>query len=233
MARPFLSLVIPASEEAERLPLALIEADRVFSEAEFAYEIFIVDDLSADATSAIAKRFAETLKNVKVIDNPERRGLGSAMIIGMLAARGNWRVLIPESYGVPFVELRDTISRMQAGTSVDVLLLTQAPPFFSHLQRRLADTILRALFRSQISDFSPAAICFSPEAASRIFQALKTKRDTAVLESLLLAERMGYRISRSVVQGVASLSGRPRHYLQTLYETSKIRWWLWRKKYTV
>ena len=233
MARPFLSLVITVSHAAETLPLELIEADRVFSEAEFSYEIIVVDDGSDDGTSDIAKKLGAALKNVKVIDNTGRRGIGTAAVIGMLSARGNWRVLIKEPLRMPWPLLCEELSRLRSDVERDVLVFRRNPLFLIRLLEGVEGALLRLVFRSHILDFHPAALCFSGETATHIFQKVMTKRDAAIFESLLLAERMKYRVLRKVLPGIRYVSIRPKRYLQTLYETSKIRWWLWRKKYHI
>jgi len=65
--KPFLSVVIPAYNEAKRLPLTLIDIDKHLQKASFVYEIIVVDNNSKDATKEIAQRFTSIIKNLRVI----------------------------------------------------------------------------------------------------------------------------------------------------------------------
>jgi len=230
MAKPFLSLIIPVLNDAEQLPLTLIEADRLFSAEEFSYEIIVVDDGSKDATSVAAKHLSEALKNIKVIDNTEQRGIGTAMHIGMLSAKGTWRIIIPQSTETSFVWICEKLRKMQPGANAHVFLLEGTPSFFKKLIRSVMSMIRRILFQSHITIFSPIAACFSSEAATRIFPLLQTKQE-GMLEALLIGEKLGYFPIERTLSLSESVRLREKPYLQTLIETIKIRWWLWRKAY--
>ena len=52
---PFLSVIVPAYNEAKRIPLTLIDMDKRLSGANFTYEILVVNDGSTDNTSEVAE----------------------------------------------------------------------------------------------------------------------------------------------------------------------------------
>ncbi|MEK7566115.1 MAG: glycosyltransferase, partial [Patescibacteria group bacterium] len=62
--KPYLSVIIPAYNEAKRLPLTLIDVNKHLSKADFSaiggsasggdYEIIVVDNNSKDATREVA-----------------------------------------------------------------------------------------------------------------------------------------------------------------------------------
>ena len=74
MARPFLSIIIPAYNEAKRLPLTLIDIDKHLQNQEYSYEILVVNDGSTDQTAEIVNRFMPLIENLKLIDNKENKG---------------------------------------------------------------------------------------------------------------------------------------------------------------
>ena len=73
MPKPFLSVIIPAYNEASRLPLTLIDIDKHLDEQEYSYEIVVVNDGSTDHTAEIVRRFMPLINNLKLIDNEENR----------------------------------------------------------------------------------------------------------------------------------------------------------------
>lgn len=75
------SIIIPAHNEEENLPILLSRIKRLFKKK---YEVIVVDDGSTDNTERVARRH-----NVKVIKNTERCGKGYALRRGFVAARGD------------------------------------------------------------------------------------------------------------------------------------------------
>src|SRR5688500_16994103 len=104
MTKPFLSVIIPAYNDAEQLPLTLIDVDRHLADAEFSYEVLVINDASTDQTREIVLRLASSAKNLKLIDNPDHRGRGATVKLGMLAAKGNWRLVFDPSNAISIVE---------------------------------------------------------------------------------------------------------------------------------
>src|SRR3989344_2949618 len=91
--KPYLSVIIPAYNEAKRLPLTLIDIDKHLSEANFSYEIIVVDNNSKDSTVEIVKRFSHLIKNLKLIEC-RVPGKGMAVKLGVLGAKGNIRIFM-------------------------------------------------------------------------------------------------------------------------------------------
>jgi glycosyltransferase involved in cell wall biosynthesis len=79
-------LIVPAYQEAERLPATLQHAAEALPRLASASEIIVVDDGSDDATAAVAERFASPVP-LRVIRLPANRGKGAAVAAGIAAAR--------------------------------------------------------------------------------------------------------------------------------------------------
>ncbi len=92
MAKPYLSIIIPAYNEEARIPKTLIDMDRRLSGVPYPYEIIVVNDGSKDNTAATVLGMAKMVKNLELIDNKENKGKGGAVKQGMLAASGNIRL---------------------------------------------------------------------------------------------------------------------------------------------
>ena len=82
-----LSIIIPAYNEAYRLPVAL-DALRHHVDSTTT-EIIVVDDGSTDETVMAARRAGDWAKHLVVIEHPQNQGKGAAVRIGVAAARGD------------------------------------------------------------------------------------------------------------------------------------------------
>ena len=242
MARPFLSVIIPAFNEAERLPLTLIDADRHLSEQDYTYEILVVDDGSTDHTSESAKRFAAAIKNLKVLNSVDNRGKGAAAKLGVLAARGNWRLIMDADNAVSVQEFQKVMEGIVSGESFAIVLASRGakgtklepPPPFS---RRLSDSALnrwrRLILRSKIKDALTGFHCYSAEAAEKIFPLLKISGWNFTAEALALGDRFGFQIKEvpAVIAYAPNSRLKLSRYLHMFWETIKIWWWLKNGKY--
>lgn len=89
MTAPFLSLIVPAYNEAATIA-AVIESLRGVGPAiGAAVEIVAVDDASTDLTGDILRPLAEK-GEIRLITHPKNRGKGAAVRSGIAAAAGEW-----------------------------------------------------------------------------------------------------------------------------------------------
>lgn len=88
-ARPRVSVIVPAFNEAPRLGSNLTTLSEYLREAPFSSEILVIDDGSQDDTAAEAIRFAADNGLVTVIEHQSNFGLGQALKTGFRRARGD------------------------------------------------------------------------------------------------------------------------------------------------
>ncbi|MBI3046624.1 MAG: glycosyltransferase family 2 protein [Candidatus Harrisonbacteria bacterium] len=242
MARPFLSVIIPAYNESKRLPLTLIDIDKHLEQQEYSYEILVVNDGSADQTAEIVNRFMPLIENLKIIDNKENKGKGAAVRQGMLLAKGTWRLFMDADNSTSIVEFNKMIPYFKEGYEVvigsrDVRGARMLPPqaFYKRWLGDIGNLFIQALLLPGIWDTQCGFKCFSDEAAERIFHLTKIDRWGFDAEALALAKALNYQIKEMPVFWVND----PRThvswktYLQVLWETVKVRWWLWQNAYGI
>ena len=86
MQTPFLSVIIPAFNEEQRLPKTLEQVLVYLKDQPYRSEILVVENASQDNTFQVAKEFAQTHNSedlpIQVIREPNR-GKGSAVKRGM------------------------------------------------------------------------------------------------------------------------------------------------------
>jgi dolichyl-phosphate beta-glucosyltransferase len=193
---PALSIVIPAFNEAERLPRTL---DRLA--AHFAgrtdHEVLVVDDGSRDDTAARAEAAGAT-----VLRNEANRGKGYSVRRGMLAARGRRRLMTDADLSTPIEELGRLAARMDEG--YDVVIGSRAlpgsrievhQPWYRENMGRLFNLFVRTLVVPGIHDTQCGFKLFSAEAANAVFSAARLDGFSFDVEALFLAARRGCRIA--------------------------------------
>ena len=242
MPKPFLSVIIPAHNEASRLPLTLIDIDKHLDEQEYSYEIIVVNDGSTDHTAEIVRRFLPLIANLRLIDNEENKGKGAVVRQGMLEAKGLWRLFMDADNSTSIAEFNKMIPYFKSG--YDVVIGSRgvkgsrkmpSQPFYKDISGRLGNLVIQLFLLPGIWDSQCGFKCFSEDAAKRIFSLIKIERWGFDAESLVLAKTLGYKIKELPVFWMNDLRTRVKFkdYLHVLFETVKVRWWLWRDAYHI
>ena len=198
-ARPFLSLVIPAYNEAARLPETLRQVAEFVAAEPRPVEVLVVDNASQDETAAIAGEAAAAMPYLRVLSET-RRGKGAAVRAGALAARGEYVFFADADLSMPLAEARNFLPPLLIGAEV-AIGSREAPgavrydePALRHLMGRVFNLLVRTLLLPGVHDTQCGFKCFSAGAARQLFGALTLADWTFDVELLYLARRRGYRI---------------------------------------
>jgi len=99
----------------------------------------------------------------------------------------------------------------------------------------IGNVIIQILLLPGIWDTQCGFKCFSDEAAKKVFSLTRINRWGFDAESLAIAKHLGYEIKQIPVFWVNDTRTRVSlaSYLQVLWETAKVRWWLWRNYYNL
>jgi dolichyl-phosphate beta-glucosyltransferase len=98
---PYLSVIIPAYNEANRLPDSLNRLYHEFLDRfHYPFEVLVADDGSTDETVEMVQTLAPSYLNLRVL-SLEHRGKGHAVKHGMLTARGEWRMMADADLAMP------------------------------------------------------------------------------------------------------------------------------------
>src|ERR1043165_8349010 len=89
------SVLVPAKDEAENLPLFMEEAAKAFAGSPFKYEVIVVDDGSEDATWSVLQRLTNQYSFLRLARHRSRRGIADALRTGYLHAQGKVLVFYP------------------------------------------------------------------------------------------------------------------------------------------
>jgi dolichyl-phosphate beta-glucosyltransferase len=109
-----LSVIVPAYNEQERIPIMLEETleflkGREKKNPELSWEIVVIDDGSRDKTCDIVQQFSkrETTERVRVVKLEKNLGKGGALKVGMLLGRGKYLLMADADAATKFSDVKD------------------------------------------------------------------------------------------------------------------------------
>ena len=197
--KPFLSLIVPAYNEALRLPLTLMKAAAYLDRKEFISEVLVVDDGSTDATSSIVATLARTWPCLRLLRTPHR-GKGHAVRAGVLASRGQFVFLCDADLSMPISEL-DRFVCGHPDDTVVAIASREGPgaqrfnePVDRHIMGRVFNAFVRWMVLPRIQD-SQCGFKFLPGDLARAMATAQTLDGWGFdVELLAIARHWGYRI---------------------------------------
>lgn len=206
MSAPRWSVVIPAFNEARRLPRYLGEIVAYFDGRNEPYEVLVADDGSTDGTAESVASIAPAHPAVRVLRHDRNEGKGAAVRRGMLAARGEYRLFTDADGATPIAELKRLEAALMAGAQIaigsralrDPSVLVVARPH-RVLAGRIFSWIVHHLGVSGVIDSQCGFKAFTAAAATDLFAKLRTSGFGFDVELLLLARAAGYRVSEVAV----------------------------------
>jgi dolichyl-phosphate beta-glucosyltransferase len=196
---PFLSIIIPAFNEEDRLPGTLTQVDEFLQRQSFESEVLVVENGSADRTLQIAGEFAEKHPNVVAI-HEEQRGKGLAVKRGMLEARGDFCFMCDADLSMPIEEILRFLP--PALEDFDIAIASrEAPgakrydePFYRHYGGRMINLMIRLLALPGLHDTQCGFKCFTRPAAIDLSRSQTLTGWSFDVELLYIARLRGYRI---------------------------------------
>jgi dolichyl-phosphate beta-glucosyltransferase len=202
MSEIHLSVIIPAYNEEKRLPKTLKEIDDYLKRQNYSYEIIVVSDGSTDRTCEVAESLKSEINNLKIICEKINRGKGYGVKIGMLNAKGKYRLFTDADNSTPISEIEKFWPEFEKGADVVIAsrdikgaILDPPQPLF----RRLVGEVFKYLRKIivglwEIQDTQCGFKCFRGEVAKKIFPKCKIERFAFDPEILLIAKKMGFKI---------------------------------------
>jgi glycosyltransferase involved in cell wall biosynthesis len=205
-----LSIIIPAYNEEHRLPPTLERVARFLTTQPLRTEIIVVDDGSKDDTCGVVERAMSQYPNLRLVRQSPNRGKGAAVRMGMLAARGQIRVMCDADCSMPPEQMPRLLapiiaceteiaigSRYVEGARTDV-----KQPLYRVLWSRLANKVIQRSLVPGVRDTQCGFKAFTAEAARDLFRRARIDGWAFDLEILALARRRGYGIKEIGVEWV-------------------------------
>jgi len=199
---PDLSVVIPAYNEAARLPATLSRLRAFLVGRPEVSEVVIVADGSTDETVAIAAAAARDMPfPLCVRAHPTNRGKGHCVAQGVWLAAGRRILMTDADLSVPLEELDRLAPWLDRGYAVAIgsrTLRGEGTEVTRGLRRAAAGWVFTCLvsraLRTGVQDSQCGFKLFEAEAAREIFARLTVERFAFDVEALVIAAALGYRV---------------------------------------
>ena len=190
----FLSVVIPAYNEESRIAGALDQVIGYLSSRPYTWEVLVADDGSADATGRLTAALAALHPNLRLLSLPHR-GKGWAVKNGMLAARGQYRLLCDADLSVSIDQVERFLPVQAGGVDIAVGSRETAgarrvgEPLRRHIMGRVYNALVRLLAVPGLSDTQCGFKCFRGEIVPELFGRQTMDGFAFDVEVLFLAHR--------------------------------------------
>jgi dolichyl-phosphate beta-glucosyltransferase len=203
----YLSVIIPAYNEEERLAKSLPVILQYLQRQAYSWEIVVIDDGSRDRTSTVASTF--NTFQMRVFRNTPNGGKGYSIRRGMLEARGQWRLFSDADLSTPIEELDKFWPYTEHG--YDVVIGSRAlpeselevrQPKSRELAGRVFNTIVQTFLVPGVCDSQCGFKLFSADAAKAVFQRQTLSGFAFDVEILMLANQHGFKIKEAPVRWV-------------------------------
>jgi glycosyltransferase involved in cell wall biosynthesis len=201
-----LSIVIPAYNEAARLPDTLARVDSYFSGRHI--EIIVVDDGSSDGTADLARRGVPGGAVPIVIAFPENRGKGAAVRAGVLASTGEAVLYMDADLATDISSLDEFLKLLE---DHDVVVGSRAVPgatvhnttWLRTVMGRTFNGMVRLLTRLEVHDSQCGYKAFRGDAARLVFSLSTVDGFAFDPEVLMIGRALGLTITEVPVDWTA------------------------------
>jgi dolichyl-phosphate beta-glucosyltransferase len=199
LSAPLLSIILPAHNEEQRLPVCLEKVGAFLAAQNYQAEVLVVENGSHDATLEIARSYERLMPELRTFKE-EQRGKGLAVQRGMLAATGQYRFICDVDLSMPIEEVNRFIP--PALPDIDVAIGSREAsgavrynePFYRHLIGRAFNSMVRVTTLPGLQDTQCGFKCFRGEVADIVFRRQTLTGMSFDVEVLVIARLHGYRI---------------------------------------
>ena len=205
VARPFLSVVIPAYNEENRLGPTVARIQEYLAGQSYTSDILVVNNASTDRTGEVARA-----TGVKVIDEP-RRGKGAAVRSGMLAALGDYVLFSDADLSTPIEEVEKLLASVRERYDIAIASrglpesnIVKRQPWYRELVGRLGNVLVRMAAVRGIADTQCGFKLFPRELAQKLFLVVRLTGAAFDVEVLFVAQRRGLKIAEVPVTWIDS-----------------------------
>jgi dolichyl-phosphate beta-glucosyltransferase len=197
-----LSVVIPAYNEAGRLPRTLRDLQAFLDTDRRPAEVIVVDDGSTDETTKVVRQIEATDDRFRLIRLPQNRGKGFAVRTGIVNSSGRLVLFADADGATPFAELLRLEDQIASGSRIAIgsrAIRDDVTKVEARVYRRVAGRLFHAVVRLYairgFNDTQCGFKLFDAPAAHDLFSRMRMNGYSFDVEVLLMAGRAGYRVA--------------------------------------
>ena len=148
------SVLVPARDEAENLPLFMAQAAETFAaDPSVGYEVIVVDDGSSDATWAVLGALQREYAFLRGVRHRVGRGIADALRTGFLHARGAVMVFYPADLQFKPEDIPRLVAPILHGES-DMVTGYKQGEYEKAFVSRIYNRLSRTLFHVRVRDLN-------------------------------------------------------------------------------
>jgi len=204
----YLSIIVPAYNEQDRLPQTLERMAEYLATRDFSHEVLVVDDGSKDNTREVVREFAASRPWVRLVQYDDQhgkalnRGKGFAVKAGVEAAVGRDILFSDADLSTPIEELEALLPPISRGIC-DIAIASRAlpesnlaihQPIHREIMGRTFNKIVQKMAVPGIVDTQCGFKAFRGDVAKRLFGLSVIDGFGFDAEILFLAQKFGYKI---------------------------------------
>ncbi len=218
--QPFLTVVIPAYNEEQRLPQTLQKTLDWLEQQPYRAEVLVVDDGSEDSTRTVVEDMLDNYSpgedgplnrpHLKLIANTHR-GKAFAVRTGMLEGRGQYLLFTDADLSTPIEDFDRLLAWLDK--DYDVAIGSREgqgarrfnEPYYRHLMGRVFNLLVKTVTFSRFQDTQCGFKAFTREAAQTLFHKVQLYGENSPrvkgamvtgfdVEVLFLARKLNYRV---------------------------------------
>jgi glycosyltransferase involved in cell wall biosynthesis len=202
MPELFLSVVIPAYNEAGRIGTTLVKIRDYLAGKHFLAEVIVVDDGSNDGTGDFLRRVAAQWPELRTLTNQANRGKGFSVRRGVLDAKGALVLFTDADLSAPIDaadNLMTTLESVRADAAVgsralDRGLIGVRQPLAREYAGRFFNLLVRLLTGLKFHDTQCGLKLFRRDSTRRAFETLQVTGFGFDPELLFLINRWGGKV---------------------------------------
>ena len=195
---PELSVVIPAYDEAARLPPSIDRVLEYLRASGRSHELIVVDDGSKDSTVATVEAMNRDGAGMRLVRHQVNLGKGAAVRTGVLASTGDMVLFTDADLSTPIEDAELLIAALMEGADVAIgsralnrHLVEVHQPFYRESMGRVFNLFVQALLLPGLHDTQCGFKAFRGDVARRLFQELESTGFDFDPEVLYRARRQG------------------------------------------
>jgi len=244
--QPYLSVIVPAYKEGERIGNTLLEIEKYLSDKNYDYEVIVVVDGSPDNTAEIAGNYSSQVKNLRVVANPENHGKGYVVRQGLLEAKGKYRVFLDADGSTSITHLDKFLPEFEKGCDVVIgsrdiegAFIQIHQPKHREIMGDMGNWLIRIVLGLwKYPDTQCGFKMMTDKAAREIASRMVVDRFGFDFELIILAEKLGFKVRQLPVRwlneegSTVGLTGK-NGFIQVLIDLFKTKWRLMTGKYNI